>query len=132
MIKNLLKGLIESYQRKNLFSQRKQIKLISFNVKHLLFCLSHFSSHNWFFPIVLQMSHWAPFLWNINLQFRKFSFIKILFYLERNHRKTIDIAMWSYVNTLYQCWMINKENWEKKRIFLFTLQIPFCICSRSS
>ncbi len=74
------------------------------------------------------------FLWNIYSQFRKFSFVKILFNSERKQRKTIHIAiaMWSYVNTLYQCWMINKENWGKKRIFLFTLQIPFCICSRSS
>ncbi len=132
MIKNLFKGLFESYQTKNLFTQRKQIKSISFNVKHLhLFCVSHFSLHNSFFPMILQTSHWEPFIWNIYSQFRKFSFIKILFNSERNQRKPIHIAMWSYVNTSYQCWMINKENWEKKGFFSFSSQIPFCICSRS-
>ncbi len=71
------------------------------------------------------------FFWNIYWQFRKFSFIKMLFSSERNQRKTLHIAMRSYVNNLYQYWMINKENWEK-RTFLFSLQISFCICSCSS
>ncbi len=58
------------------------------------------------------------FFWNIYWQFRKFSFIKMLFSSERNQRKTIHIAMRSYVNNLYQYWMINKENWEKKDFFI--------------